>query len=138
MYDGSVMASYEGLYSFPLKRLENWRDVIASARPGDEPGGKVQAPLDAIQAAARGAAPSGQAVGYVWEDVGMDKEFEDIRSEVMADFVERCYDGIASSHHNGHLGIPAQVLVEEYSQHLDGRRWCDGGPGDFDAKTSCK
>ena len=55
--------------------------------------------------------------------MGLDQEVKDFRSEVVADFEQGCGDSVASPHHHGDVRIPVQLLVEDYTQHLDsGRR----------------
>ena len=67
----------------------------------------------------------------------VDEEFEDIRGEMMADLEKRRGDSIAPPDYHGYLGIPAEVPVEEYSQHLDGGRRGDSRAGNIDTETSC-
>ena len=55
-----------------------------------------------------------------------DEEIEDVRSEVMADLIQGCDDGVASSDYRRDVGVPTEPLVEEDTQHLDGWRWGNG------------
>ena len=80
---GTVMPSHHAIHSFPPERRESWRYVVTAAHTGDQSGGEVQTPLNAIHATPGGSSPDGQAIYDMRKDVCVDEELEGVGSTVL-------------------------------------------------------
>ena len=111
--------------------------MFIAAHPGDYPGGEIDRLLDAVQMGLGGSSPDGDTVKDVGEDVGLDKEFEDVGCEMVTDFVEGKEDGVAPPDHCGYVRIPGQMLIKGDSQNFYGLTGRSTDVGDVESKIFC-